>query len=245
MTTVAVPGADSRRAERRFYVGMAGLVTVLVFLGFGPTYYLRPLFRPERALSQVLHLHGFVFTVWVVLFVVQAALVSARRVDLHRRLGVAAAAWAALMLPVGAAAALNVAAAAAGPLAVELRRFLAVQAFDLGVFATLVVAGIATRRNLQAHKRCMLLATVSLLPPAVARLPFPPDLPGGIVTIFVLSDLAVLPLVVFDLKTLGRVHPATIWGSLLIWVSVPARFWLAASDAWLRLANWLMARVGP
>jgi hypothetical protein len=244
MNTVAVPGADSRRAERVFYGGMAALVTVLVFLGFGPTYYLRPLFRPERALSRVLHVHGFVFTVWVVLFVVQAALVSVRRVDLHRRLGVAAAAWAALMIPVGAAAALSVAAAATGPLAVELRRFLAVQAFDLGVFATLVAAGIALRRDTQSHKRLLLLATVGLLPPAVARLPFPPDLPGGIVTIFLLCWLAVLPLVGFDLRTRGRIHRATIWGGLLLLASIPARFLLAGSDAWLRFADWLMARVG-
>jgi hypothetical protein len=244
MTTMAVSGADGRRAERRFYVGMAGLVTVLVFLGFGPTYYLRPLFRPERALSGVLQLHGFVFTVWVVLFVVQAALVSVRRVDLHRRLGVAAAAWAVLMIPVGGAAALSVAAAATGPLAVELRRFLAVQAFDLGVFATLVATGIALRRDTQAHKRLLLLATVSLLPPAVARLPFPPDLPGGIVTIFVLSDLAVLPLVWFDLRTLGRIHRATLWGSLLVWVSIPARFLLAASDGWYRFADWAVGLAG-
>ena len=87
----------------------------------------------------------------------QTALVSARRVDLHRKLGIFAAAWAALMLPVGAAAALHVAAAATGDLAVELRRFLAVQAFDLGLFATLVVAGIVYRRDTQSHKRWMLL----------------------------------------------------------------------------------------
>jgi hypothetical protein len=136
-----------------------------------------------------------------------------------------------------------VAALATGPAAIEARRFLAVQAFDLGVFAALVAAGIVLRRDPQSHKRCLLLATIGLLPPAIARLPFPPDLPGGIVTIFLLSDLAVLPLVWFDLKTRGRIHPATLWGSLLIWVTVPARFGLAASDGWLRFADWLMAGV--
>lgn len=244
MATLAAPATGARRAERLFYGGMAALVTVLVFLGFGPSYYLRPVFRPAQPLSRVLHVHGFVFTVWVGLFVTQAALVSARRVDLHRRLGLFGAAWAALMIPVGAAAALHVAAAATGPLALELRRFLAVQAFDLGVFATLVGAGIVKRRDTQAHKRFLLLATLSLLPPAVARLPFPPDLPGGIVTIFLLCWLAVLPLVAFDLKTLGRIHRATLAGALLILLSIPARFLLAASDGWLRFADWLVARVG-
>src|SRR5262245_59781931 len=97
MASLVAPGADVRRAERVFYGGMAGLVLVLVFLGFGPSYYLRPVFRPAQPLSRVLHLHGLVFSVWVALLVTQAALVSARRVDLHRKLGILGAAWAALM----------------------------------------------------------------------------------------------------------------------------------------------------
>ena len=243
MTTIATTVAPARPRERLFFGAMAAFVLVAVFAGFGPTYYLRPFFRPGQPLSRVLHLHGFVFSVWVALFLTQVTLVSARRVDLHRRLGLLGAAWAAMMLPVGAAAALHVAASATGSLAIELRRFLAVQAFDLGVFGTLVAAGIGGRRDPQLHKRCLLLAMVSLLPPAVARLPFPPDLPGGIVTIFLLCWLAVLPLVAFDLRTLGRIHRATLGGGLLILASIPARFLLAASDGWLRFADWLMARV--
>lgn len=240
MTALATPPTDFRRGERLFYGAMAALVVLVVLLGFGPSYYLRPIFRPDRPLSGVLHVHGFVFTVWVALFLTQAALVSARRVDLHRRLGIFGAAWAALMIPVGAAAALHVAAAASGPLAVELRRFLAVQAFDLGVFATLVAAGLVKRRDTQAHKRFLLLATVSLLPPAVGRMPFLSFLISSNLELFLLCYLAVLPLVAFDLKTLGRVHRATLWGGLLILASIPARFLLAASDAWLRFADWLV-----
>lgn len=247
MTTVAAPApapARARRAEHRFYGAMAAFVALAVFAGFGPTYYLRPLLGPPVPLSRVLHLHGAVFTGWIVLFVAQAALVSARRVDLHRKLGVLGAAWAALMIPVGAWAALHVAARATGPAAVDARRFLAVQAFDLSVFALLVAAGILLRRDPQSHKRCLLLATLSVLPPAVARLPFPPDLPGGIVTIFLLSYVAVLPLAWFDLRTRGRIHRATLWGALFILASIPARFLLAASDGWLRFADGLMARAG-
>ncbi|HET9317556.1 MAG TPA: hypothetical protein VFQ51_18330 [Vicinamibacteria bacterium] len=243
MTTLAA-AVPARRSESRFYGAMAAFVLVAVFAGFGPTYYLRPVFRPGQPLSRILHVHGFVFSVWVALFLTQVTLVSARRVDLHRKLGLLGAAWAALMVPVGAAAALHVAAAATGDLAVELRRFLAVQVFDLGVFAALVAAGIVLRRDTQSHKRLMLLAMVSLLPPAVARWPFPPSLPGGIVTIFLLSYLAVLPLAWFDLRTRGSLHRATLWGGLLILLGIPARFLLAASDGWLRFADWLMARVG-
>ena len=40
------------------------------------------------------------------------------------------------------------------------------------VFATLVAAAIRLRRDPQTHKRLMLLATISILDAAVARLPF-------------------------------------------------------------------------
>jgi hypothetical protein len=243
MTTLAAPRTDARRPERVFYGAMAALVVVLVFVGFGPSYYLRPFFRPGQPLARVLHLHGLVFSVWVALFVAQAALVSARRVDLHRKLGIFAAAWAALMIPIGAAAALHTAAAATGPLAVELRRFLAVQAFDLAVFATLVAAGIALRRDTQSHKRLMLLSTLSLLPPAVGRMPFMSFVISSNLELFVVCYLAVLPLIGFDLWRLRRIHRATLWGALLILLSIPARFLLSASDGWFRFADWLVARV--
>lgn len=89
----------SRRRERVFYTCMAAAFAVTVFAGFARTYYLRPFFDP-KPLVTILHLHGLVFTSWVVLLVVQTALVAKRRTDVHRRLGVAGAALAALMVVV-------------------------------------------------------------------------------------------------------------------------------------------------
>ena len=38
-------------------------------------------------LPPLLHVHGAVFSAWIVLLIVQVSLVAADRVDLHRRLG--------------------------------------------------------------------------------------------------------------------------------------------------------------
>ena len=65
---------------------------LIVFVGFAPTYYLRAFYHADP-LPSVFRIHGLVFTAWVVLFVVQTALVSARRTDIHRRLGVVGARW--------------------------------------------------------------------------------------------------------------------------------------------------------
>jgi len=90
-----------RRAERAFFGGMAALIAVTILLGFARTYYLRPLVGatspPLSNLTPLIHVHGLLFTGWIVLLVAQTRLVAAGRIDAHRRLGIAGAVLAALM----------------------------------------------------------------------------------------------------------------------------------------------------
>src|SRR3712207_2906720 len=79
-------GVAGRRRERMFYTGMAVAAAAVVFAGFARTYYLKPYFGTP-SLTPLLHLHGVLFTSWIVLFVVQTTLVAVRRVNVHRRLG--------------------------------------------------------------------------------------------------------------------------------------------------------------
>ena len=100
-------------------------------------------------------------------------------------------------------------------------------------------AGIRARRDPQSHKRLVLLATVALLPPALARWVIV-YLGLGPPVVLALSTLFVLPLVAWDLRTLGRLHPATLWGGLLAIASQPFRLWLMGTGTWLPLAaRWI------
>src|ERR1041385_8610276 len=89
-----------------FFTGMAIAVAATVGAGFAPTYYLKPLFATP-ALPLSLHIHGALFTAWVLLFVAQTSLVAANRTDLHRRLGVAGAGLAVAMVVSGTAVAIE------------------------------------------------------------------------------------------------------------------------------------------
>jgi uncharacterized membrane protein YozB (DUF420 family) len=80
----------SRRSDRNFYTAIALGAALIVFAGFARTYFLRPAFY-GLPLSALLHLHGLVTTLWFVVFFLQVRFVAAQRVDLHRRLGLAAA----------------------------------------------------------------------------------------------------------------------------------------------------------
>jgi hypothetical protein len=71
------------------------------------------------------------------------------------------------------------------------------------VFGILVGAAFYFRRQLDIHKRLMLLATITLMPAAVARLPFDFILNGGPLVFFGLSDLFILPCLIYDWITRG------------------------------------------
>jgi hypothetical protein len=226
--------------ERRLYTGMAIAILVTVLVGFARSFFLRPLFPtwpspPEK----VFYLHGAFFTAWVVLLVAQASLVAVGRTDVHRKLGVWGVALAIGMVMLGVLGALTAARRPTGFVGIPVPplQFLVVPMFDMLLFASFVGLAIAKRGDPQAHKRWMLLATINLITAAIARWP-------GVITVgapplfFGLTDLFLVPLVIWDVKSRGRVHPATLWGGLLIVVSQPLRLVVSGTAAWLAFARW-------
>jgi hypothetical protein len=238
VNTVNPVAIGVRRRTRRFYVGIALAIAATVFAGFSRTYFLKAHFgSPE--LSLLLHIHGAVFTSWVLLFLAQTTLVATGRTGLHRRLGVLGAVLAALVVIVGTTTAIMRVKQGAAPLpGVSGLSFLAVPLFDMLVFAILVGTGLYFRRKLDTHKRLMTLATIALLSAPIARLHFP-LLPPGPPTFFGLTDLFILACILYDLATRRRIHPATIWGGLILVASQPLRLMISGTPAWLAFAGWL------
>ena len=217
---------------------MAVAIAITVFAGFSRSYFLKSWYG-TRELSGLLHLHGLIFTTWVLFFLSQTVLVATRRTYLHRRMGIAGAVLAVLVVVVGTAVAINRAKTGASPIpGVSPLGFLAIPLFDMVVFAILVGTALYLRRRLEAHKRLMTLAMISLLAAPIARMTFLP-LPPGPPTFFGLADLFIVALLVFDLTTRGKVHPATIWGGLLIVASQPLRLIISGTGPWLAFATWL------
>ncbi len=170
MASVSAPATSS--SERAFFTAMAAAMALVVFAGFARTYYLRPLFplsQPPAPLTPLIHVHGAVFSAWMILLVVQARLVAGRNVALHRRLGLTSIPLAILLVVVGSVTALHAVLRGVAPPGTDARQFLIVPLFALLVFAVLQTSALLCRRHPQAHKRLILLATIGLLPPALAR----------------------------------------------------------------------------
>ena len=244
------PGATTvfRRpaTDGRFYVVMTMILFAIVVAGFGPG-----IVNPNTRLAPItlmVALHGMVFTAWLVLFLVQTALVTSRQVGLHRKLGYAGALLAVLMVVTGYSTAiamarrgfdlsgdLNAAADPMMPLVFMLG--------DLVSFALLVGLGVAYRRRPAIHKRLMFLAMVGGLMSAplahvIGHLPALRDMPA-----IILVPLVVLwgSHAVYDRISMGRIHPVSLWGAvaLLVWSNLRAGL-IGPSVAWHEFGRWLI-----
>jgi hypothetical protein len=216
---------------------MAGVIAVATFVGFAPSYYLAPVFH-AKPLPVLLHVHGIAFTAWITLYVAQTGLIAARRTDIHRIVGPAAVLLAVAMVPLGIATAIitkRVAAAShlppQGPPLI----------FPLGAiltFAVLVTAAIIMRNRAAWHKRLMLLGTAAILTTPLARITrfthigLTPAI-GGIV----LTDILLVALVIYDFRTRGKLHPATVWGGSFFVATQALRILLNLTPAWQAVAK--------
>ena len=160
-----------RLYDHYFFSLVAALMLAAVILGFGPSYYFAGVFKAPLP-SAIIHVHGVVFTCWMLLLITQTSLASVGRVDLHKRLGVAGFVLAPLMLIVGVWAATDSLARVPRIPGRDPLAFYAIPLISVITFATLISFALRQRRNPQAHKRIILVANVALMTAAIARFPF-------------------------------------------------------------------------
>ena len=234
MASVAVPTQERLNAERKFYSRMAIFLVAIVLLGFGPSFYLRGLVpaypRPNPTLPPHVILHGLVFSGWMAIFVAQTRLIAGRQHKLHMQLGIAWMAFAVAMIPVMYLTAVWQVARANQPPFTDPLTWTIVPLSVIIPFAILVYLGWENRRRAQWHKRLMLSAAIIvIMGPALGRLPIAPPTLLGHTILLLAGFLLFVPLLLWDRKTQGHIHPATITGLAMaaLHVSIPlAVFWL-------------------
>ena len=239
----------NRQRERTFYFVMAVCMATVVFIGFSRTFFLRFWFPEAEALAApetIFYVHGVFFSAWIAFLIVQTVLVKTGRIQQHRTLGWLGAAIAVCVLLLGVYGSLVAAQRPDGFIGVPIPplQFLVVPFFDIVLFGLFVGLAIAWRQDSGSHKRLMLLATINLLEAAFVRFPLEFIANGAPLTSFGLTDIFIAILVIWDLRTLRRLHPVTLWAGLLIIVSQPLRLMISDTQTWLRFAAWLVGIVG-
>ena len=245
--------------DARFHAWMAAACVLVAFGGFAPTYWLQ---LPAGTFvgAPLLHAHGLLFSAWPVFLLSQAWLASRGRLRQHRAWGLAGIALASAMVVLGVAASISTLrhglAAGYGDAS---RAFLMVPMTALGLFGGFVIAAIVRRADRGWHPRLMLLATVSLLQAAVARIFFvlltgggpglrpglgaPPPLvvtmvPGLLLELFIVAGA------IHDWRRHGRPHPAWLVGAAVMTAVVLLRVPLATTSGWLHFADFMAGFAG-
>ena len=221
-----------------FFIAHLALL-FFVFVGFSHTFYLRPLFS-ARPLPTFLYVHGAVLTLWFLLTALQGWLVQSRRLWLHRPMGYALAGFATIVIVMGLIADARLASeieSAADPENIVVWGNL----FTLVLFAVLVSLAVVFRNKPAAHKRLILLASFSIVGPALARFTEWPIFPGGFNArpAYGIGGLLVLfgSLIVYDLIVRRRPHPASWMGAVAIVAGLAVGVFLGVSGVGFRILH--------
>jgi hypothetical protein len=250
MVTATLTARERKSAP--FYVWMSIACLVIAVGGFLPTYWLQ---LPGGTFigPPLLHLHAALFTAWILLLLSQTVLAAQGRLRNHRAWGLAGIAMASAMVVIGVAAGIyTLRQGLAAGYGDRSSAFFIVPVSSIAVFAGFFIAAIATISRPQAHKRLMMLATIALLPAALARIFFTlmvgfgpgmrPALSPPAPVIFVLAptllvELLIVAGVIYDWRSRGKPHPVWLAGAAIITgvniLIVP----FSATPAWLGFAH--------
>ena len=240
---VAVKQLADRRErlsfEHRFFLTVAVLFPVITIVGFAPSYYFKTVFNSPPLPSLLVHIHGMVMSLWMVLFAVQTYLITSRRIRVHIALGTFGVLLAGAAIITGMMAAIAAAGRGSGFPGYEPLVFFMVPAGGLVVFAILFAAAIYYRKRAAEHKRLMLLTVVGMLSPSISRLPLPFIPALGSWWFFGIPDLIAVALLAGDTYINGKVNKVFLAGTIFYVASGPIQMFIARTDTWLSFAAWL------
>jgi len=232
---VRKPFRPNRKLDRVFFAVMIVLLWATVLWGFSKTYFMAGMVRAPLP-NKLIHVHGAVFTAWMVLLLVQTVLITTKQVRVHRMLGMFGFGLAIAMVGLGTMAACDALKRGSGPLGLDPKSFFVIPISSMLLFSIFVFSAYRARSKPEAHKRLILLSTIGIIDAAVGRWPValfqahPPT-----------QDLVPLAflvmLVLFDLLSLHRISKTTILGLLVLVVVHLVRVPIGLSAPWHALAD--------
>ena len=169
MTTLAAATRARSAFEPSFAFWMTLAMGFFVFGGFGMHSFVPAIRGDFPPAPPIVHLHGLVFIAWMILLLVQSALVSGGNLRLHRALGTWGIAQGTATILIGLMMQLVASGRghAAGRPAGTDGLYLGLLAF-LG-FAVMFTLAIRNRTRPDIHRRMILFAMLPVIPPGVNR----------------------------------------------------------------------------
>jgi len=238
MNTFAVEQVREPRSgffDPSFYFGMSLVIALVVVYGFSHTIN-AGLIHPRSPRPLVLYFHAVIFSLWVLFFILQSALIRTRNVKLHRQLGWLGF-WLGVSIPViGIATTIAMTRLVMQEGRADAMQFMVVPFFDMASFTVAFALGILNRKRLEFHRRLMLIATCSLTAAAFGRFP---DALIPRHWFYAGVDGLILLGMVRDLLVRKRIHPVYLFGLPMLVAGQAAAMvtWLRSGQMWMRLAH--------
>lgn len=241
-----------RRTESLFYPSFALATAAAAFFGFTFTYFEPMLAGTSPAVSPFVHVHGWSFFLWYLLFPVQALLLATRRYGRHMMLGRLSLLLAAVMVVTGFFVLTvrmdDALAESDGPgFLAFLREVGPLILVSLLLFAIFYAAAIraALTGRMEAHKRLMVLASSAGLGAALFRIFV--NLFGPVAWAnsgwMLATNLFMLAGIAYDRLAHGRVHPV-YWGGLAFALLIEALVWPFPGNPMVPAVNSALATIG-
>lgn len=241
--SAAVPARIDRQARaakplqkflgRYFYFSMSVLMAGLMFWAFSDTVDVRLLHaRPPR--PRLLWFHGAVFSLWIVLFVAQSALVRVRKIALHRTLGWFGAGLAATMVVSGFVVSIVMMRFETTVLHQKSAlAFVSILWSDLIIFGGCMALAIYFRKRPEYHRRLVFLASCQLMQAAFVRFHYI----GHHGLFFPALDVLIVAGILRDLAVDRRVNKVYVYGlPAIIVLQLLATYLQLVYPAWWQAA---------
>jgi len=224
---------NQTKRDNSFFFAYTAILLVIVFTGFAPSLFLRTAFDTPP-IPPYLYLHGLILTAWFLLLIFQAWLIRKSHTTLHKRLGYFIAAYGIFVIVGGLLATSNTVARGFGGVVfldtdmadidpgmgagISYLEFISAVVWAnlaaMITFAVMLSSAIFFRRQSDIHKRLILIATVAIVGPALARIARL-ELLGGEQGLFLPTTIFLLlaAIIIHDFRTLGRAHRASLAGA--------------------------------
>jgi hypothetical protein len=230
-STISLP--HKLRSDDIFFPAMGLLILGVVVIGFGQTYFLAGMLRAKLP-NTLVHIHGALYVSWILFLTIQPWLVAIGRVKWHMSLGVLGVILPPLMVVFGVLTVFDFIRRDDGT-GIPPQLLMAGDFAELALFVGLTSWGLLVRRHAASHKRLMILGTMAILGPAIARWPIPFN-PLGIICIQLSLPLLV---VLYDLWSNRRIHRSTTIAYASIVVGLLSALPVSHLAFWQPITTWI------
>jgi len=234
---VSAPGRY-RLLDKYFYFAMSLLFAAIVVAGFSRTVN-QNLIHPAVPRPFLLWIHAAAFTLWIVFYILQSALVRVRKVKLHRLLGWFGAGLAVVMVALGFTIAIIMGRFDKHVMHIaDANTFLSVPFGDMLIFSVFVGLAIYWRKKPEWHRRLLFVGTCGLLDAAFGRF----DYLFSHSLFFLAVDAVILLGVARDLLVNRRIHIVyrVALPSLVVVQALMVYLWRGAPAWWSNIGQALL-----